>query len=323
MKRRTVLAHAAIGLLPWAGVGAQTAYPARPIRFIVPFPAGGSADAAARLIGQEAARTLGQPVVVENRAGAAGNVGAEAVARAAPDGYTALYGIGSVITTNPWLYRDLRFDPLKDLMPVTLTNAGGGFVLVVPASSPHATLEDLVTHARLHPGRMNYGSYGSGSAVHLVMEMLKSRAGVFLTHIPYRGASPAMTALLGQQVDAMFDTLINAQAHIRAGKLRALAVSTATRMPQMPSVPTVAQTYAGFEAEGWHGVFLPAGTPREVAQKLDDAIQRALKAPDVVRWLQDNGLKPGNLSMDAFAAMVRDDAQRWGQVVRAANVKPD
>lgn len=323
MKRRTVASLAALGLLTWRGGHAQAGYPTRPIRMIVPFPPGGSADVAARLIGQEAARTLGQPVVVENRAGAAGNVGAEAVARANPDGYTALYGIGSVIGINPWLYKDLRFDPLKDLMPVTLTNAGGGFVLVVPASSPHATLEDFVAHARRRPGQMNYGSYGSGSAVHLVMEMLKSRAGIFLTHIPYRGAAPAMTALLGLQVDAMFDTLINAQAHIRSGKLRALAVSTATRMPQLPAVPAVAQTYAGFEAEGWHGVFLPAGTPREVAQKLDDALLRALKAPDVVRWLQDNGLKPGNLSLDAFAAMVRHDAQRWASVVRAANVQLD
>lgn len=313
----------ALAALPAQAQAPAAAWPARPIRLIVPFPPGGSADVAARMISQEAARTLGQPFVVENRAGAAGNLGAEAVAKAAPDGYTALYGIGSVVTTNPWLYRDLRFDPLRDLLPVTLTNAGGGFVLVAGAAAPWQTLADLVAHVRRHPGALNYASYGSGSAPHLVMEMMKGRGSLFLTHIPYRGAAPALNALLGQQVEVMFDTLVNTLPHIRAGRLRPLAVSTARRMAQLPQVPAVAETFAGFRAEGWHGVFLPAGTPREVAARLDEALQRALKVPSVEKWMEDNGLKPGNLGGEAFAAFVRADHAQWGAVVRERDVRPD
>ena len=315
-------AAAAQPTLSW-GQAAPAVWPARPIRLIVPFPPGGSADVAARLISQEAARLLGQAFVVENRAGAAGNLGAESVARAAPDGYTALYGIGSVVTTNPWLYTDMRFDPLRDLLPVTLTNAGGGFVLVAPSASPWASLQDWIRETRARPGRLNYASYGSGSAVHLVMEMLKDRAGLFLTHIPYRGAAPAMNALLAGQVDVMFDTLINTQPHIRSGRLRPLAVTTARRMSQLPGVPSVAETYSGFQAEGWHGVFLPAGTPREIAVRLDEVIRRALKAAPVERWMEENGLKAGQLGLEAFAEMVRADHARWGAVVRARQVVPD
>jgi tripartite-type tricarboxylate transporter receptor subunit TctC len=275
------------------------------------------------MVAQEAARTLGQPFVIENRAGAAGNLGAEAVAKAAPDGYTALYGIGSVVTTNPWLYRDLRFDPMRDLLPVTLTNAGGGFVLVVSTAAPWQTFSDLVSHARRHPGALNYASYGSGSAPHLVMEMMKGRGSLFLTHIPYRGAAPALNALLGQQVDVMFDTLVNTLPYIRSGRLRPLAVSTARRMAQLPQVPAVAESYAGFRAEGWHGVFLPAGVPREIASRLDEALQRALKAPAVEKWMEDNGLRPGALGGEAFAAFVRADHAQWGAVVRERDIRPD
>lgn len=315
-----------MGMLPSSRASSQapsTGWPARPIRLVVPFPPGGSADVAARVISQEAARTLGQPFVIENRAGAAGNLGAEAVAKSAPDGYTALYGIGSVVTTNPWLYRDLRFDPLRDLLPVTLTNAGGGFVLVVSTAAPWQSFSDLVSHVRRHPGALNYASYGSGSAPHLVMEMMKGRGSLFLTHIPYRGAAPALNALLGQQVDVMFDTLVNTLPHIRSGRLRPLAVSTARRMAQLPQVPAVAESYAGFRAEGWHGVFLPAGVPREIASRLDEALQRALKVPVVEKWMEDNGLRPGTLGGEAFAAFVRADHAQWGAVVRERDIRPD
>ncbi|MFM7531381.1 MAG: Bug family tripartite tricarboxylate transporter substrate binding protein [Rubrivivax sp.] len=245
------------------------------------------------------------------------------MAKAAPDGYTALYGIGSIVTTNPWLYRDLRFDPLRDLQPVTLTNAGGGFVLVVSATAPWQTFSEFVAHVQRHPGSLNYASYSSGSAPHLVMEMMKGRGRLFLTHIPYRGAAPALNALLGQQVEVMFDTLVNTQPQIRAGRLRPLAVSTVGRMPQLPQIPAVAETWAGFRAEGWLGVFLPAGAPRDAASRLDEALQRALRAPAVERWMEDNGLKPGGLSGEAFAAFVRADHAQWGAVVRERGVRPD
>ena len=298
-------------------------YPSKPIRAIVPFPPGGSADVAARLISQEVSRTFSQPVVVDNRAGVAGNLGAEVVAKAAPDGYTFLYGIGSVITTNPWLYKDMRFDPMKDLMPVRLTNAGGGFILVAPSQAPFNNLKEFLAYARKNPGKLNFGSYGSGSSVHLVMEMMKGQGKLYLTHIPYRGAAPAMTGLLGQQVDVMFDTLINSAPHIRSGKLKALAVSTAQRMPLLPDVPALSESFPGFEAEGWHGVFLPNGTPRDIALRLNDAVGKALATPELEKWLKDNGLKPGMLAMEDFATMVRTDHARWGKVVRDGQITPD
>lgn len=310
----------AVGSALIAASAVAQGFPSRPIRMVVPFPPGGSADVGARLVSQHMAQSLGQPVVVENRAGAAGNLGADSVAKAPADGYTLLYGIGSIFTSNPWLYRDMRFDPMKDFVPLTLINAGGGFVLVVPTASPVGSLRELVAAAQKQPGRFNYASYGSGSAPHLVMEMLKSQSGISITHVPYKGAAPAMTAVLGAEVDAMFDTYISAAPQLRGGKLRAVAVSTATRMPTLPNVPAIAETYPGFEAEGWHGVFAPAGTPRDVVVKLDAALRAAVGSPEVGRWLQDNGLRPGNLSLDAFAAMLRDDHARWGRVVRTAGV---
>ena len=259
----------AIGaLLMSAAVTASAqGWPTRQIRMIVPFPAGGSADVAARLVAQQAALTLGQPIVVENRAGAAGNIGADVVAKAPADGYTLLYGIGSIFSSNPWLYKDMHFDPLKDFVPVTLVNAGGGFVLVASPQAPFNSLREFLDYARQNPGRVNYASYGSGSAPHLVMELLRAQGGLALTHVPYRGASPAMVAVLGREVDVMFDTYINASSYLRAGRLKALAVSTAIRMPQLPAVPAVAEIFPGFEAEGWHGVFVATGTPREVVSK--------------------------------------------------------
>lgn len=323
---RTFTRHCAVLVIAvvacFAPVAGAQEYPNRPLRMIVPFPPGGSADTVGRLLAQEAAKGLAQPITIENRPGAGGNVGAEAVAKAPPDGYTILFGIGSVVTINPWLYKDMRFDPARDLVPVALISTGG-YVLIVNPGAPYRSFTDFIAFARRHPGRINYASYGNGSANHLVMEMLKNAGRLFATHIPYRGAAPAMTDVIAGQVDGMFDVPINALPQIQSGKVRPIAVSTAKRMPQLPDVPAVAETFPGFNGIGWQGIFVPAGTPPAIVTRLNQEFVRAVRAPEVDRRLRDNALEPAALSVTEFAALVRAETEHWGRVVKTMGVKLD
>ena len=315
-------AAACAAVLLVAGQQARAQYPSKPVRVVIPFPPGGSADVVGRAVMQEAGKSLGQPIVPDNRPGAGGNIAAEMVARAPADGHTLFFGIGSVVTTNPWLYKDLKFDPLKDLVPVSLISIGG-YVLIAHPKAPFNSFPEMIRYARANPGKLTYASYGNGSAVHLAMEMLKSYSGAFILHIPYRGAAPALTDVMAGQVDIMFDVFINSLPQVQAGRVKALATSTLKRWPQFPNTPAVAETIPGFNAEGWQGVFVPAGTPAAVVERLNAEISKALREPSVDKRLRDAGLEPQFLSPGQFAEFVRADHAKWGKVIRERDIKSD
>jgi tripartite-type tricarboxylate transporter receptor subunit TctC len=318
--RRRLLAWP-LALAPLASRG-QAAWPTRPLRMVVPFPPGGIADIAARSIAAEMARDLGQPVVVDNRPGAGGNVGADAVAKAAPDGYTLLYAVASAFTANPHLYGAMPFDPLKDLVPVSETVLGG-MVLLVRPDFPAADLREWVAKVKAQPGRLSYASYGNGSFPHLNMELLKSLTGTHVVHIPYRGAAPAMQDLLAGQVDMMFDQSATALAQIRAGKVKPLAVNTPTRLAALPDVPAIAENLQGFDGSGWQGVWVPAGTPPAVLQRLNQAVVKALAAPEVRKRFTDAGLEVVGSTPEQARAKVERESARWKRVIDGARIKVD
>jgi tripartite-type tricarboxylate transporter receptor subunit TctC len=318
--RRRLLAWP-LALAPLASRG-QAAWPTRPLRMVVPFPPGGIADIAARSIAAEMARDLGQPVVVDNRPGAGGNVGADAVAKAAPDGYTLLYAVASAFTANPHLYGAMPFDPLKDLVPVSETVLGG-MVLLVRPDFPAADLREWVAKVKAQPGRLSYASYGNGSFPHLNMELLKSLTGTHVVHIPYRGAAPAMQDLLAGQVDMMFDQSATALAQIRAGKVKPLAVNTPTRLAALPEVPAIAENLQGFDGSGWQGVWVPAGTPPAVLQRLNQAVVKALAAPEVRKRFTDAGLEVVGSTPEQARAKVERESARWKRVIDGARIKVD
>ena len=316
----------AAGAAAWAlavpRLGRAQAWPARPIRLVVPFPPGGVMDIAARAIGNELAKELKQPVVVDNRPGAGGNLGTEAVAKAANDGYTLLYGIGSTFTANPHLYGKLNFDPLKDLTAVTET-VSGGMVLLVRPDFPAKDLREWVAAVKSRPGRLSYASYGNGSFPHLNMELLKSLSGTHVVHIPYRGAAPAMQDLLAGQVDMMFDQSATAIAQIRAGKVKPLAVNTPQRMAGLPDVPTVAETFRGFDGSGWQGLWVPAGTQPQVVQQLQQATLKALAEPQVRQRFAESGLDIVGSSPEQVQAKLGRESDKWRDVIRFANIRLD
>lgn len=320
LKRRGLLALVALGLRP--GAAKAQAWPSKPIRMVVPFPPGGVMDMAARSIATEMERDLKQPIVVENRGGAGGNVGAEAVARAGGDGYTLLYGIGSGFTANPYLYPKLPFDPKKDFAPITETVAGG-MVLLVRPDFPARDLKDWIAYVRTKPGVLSYGSYGNGSFPHLNMELLKSLTKTHLVHIPYRGAAPALNDLLGGQIDMMFDQSATAIPQVRTGKLRAIAVNTPRRLEALPDVPTVAESLAGFDGSGWQGLWAPAGTPPDVLQRLNQSAVKALQQPAVRKRFSDAGLEVVGSTPEQMSAKIARESDKWREVIRFASIKLD
>ena len=325
LRRRQCLQALAGGIaLAATGAGAQpTAYPARPLHLIVPFPAGGGADNLARLVMPRVGRLLGQTIVIENKAGAGGNIGAEWVARAVPDGYTLLYGTNGTHAINPSLYAQLKFDPVRDFVPVTrMTEIAA--LLVVNPQLPVSSVADLIAHARANPGRLNFASAGNGTTSHLAGEMFKMAAGIDMVHIPYRGGAAAMTDLIGGQVQVMIDVMPNAYPQAREGRVRALAVSTARRFPGIPEIPTIAESgLPGFEASAWDGVFVPAGTPAPVVERLNAAIVQALDDPELASLLRARGARPAAGSSDSFTQYIADSAQRWARAVRASGAKID
>lgn len=305
---------------PASAAAGTDAWPERPLRFVVPYPPGGPLDNMARMLAEKVRGDLGQPVIVENKAGAGGNIGADLVARSAPDGYTLVMGAVATHAINPWLFAKLPYDPVKDFAPVTLVAAVPNVLVINKAfAEKHgiASLADLVAYAKANPGQLNYGSGGNGSAGHLSGELLKARADIQAVHIPYQGAAPAQLALLGGQSDFMFDNLAAAAPLIKAGTVNALAVTTAQRSTLLADVPTVQEAgVSGFDLQTWFGVFAPAGTPQPVLDKLYAAYARAMNQPDVRERLLMMGSEAQPMTPAVFAAFVASEMQKYKDVVK-------
>lgn len=312
-----------VGLAVGLGIPAlaQNEYPSRPIKLIVPFPAGGGGDLHGRLLGQKMAEYLKQPVVIENRAGANGNIGYTYVAKAAPDGYTILLG-GANLTMAPFIYQSLQYNVRTELAPVSLV-ARIQNVFTVRADHPARSLQDLVTTARTHPGTLNYASSGAGGSPHLTMEMLRNLTQTEMTHVPYQGDQPAFLALLGGQVDVYSAPMAGAMALIESGKLRPLAVTARTRSPLLPNVPTAAEAgVPGFELESWWGLFAPANTPAPVIQTLNAAITQALRDPEVRKKLLVTGSEAAPSTPAELNEIVQKDLLKYEKLIKAANIQP-
>jgi tripartite-type tricarboxylate transporter receptor subunit TctC len=320
-RRREVWLPLALAMLvPAARVRAQAG---KPIRLVVPFTPGGTTDILARALAPRMQQALGQNVIVDNRPGAGGSLGADLVARAEADGLTLLMGHIGTLAVNVSLYPKLPYDPLKSFAPVAWV-ARVPNVLVVNAASGITSLKELIARAKASPGKLTYSSGGNGSAAHITFEVLKLRAGIFMSHIPYRGTAPSVTDLLGGQVDATFTGAPAVIPHVRSGRLRALAVSSPARIAALPEVPTVAESgYPGFEADQWYGIVAPAGTPADVVTRLNATINKALAAPEVAQQLAAEGALPMHATPKAFADLIAAEIPRWKEVVRAGNVKVD
>jgi len=314
-----LLAMCLLTLASWA---ALAQYPSRPIKLIVPIPAGGAPDIAARVVGQKLSELLGAPVVVENHAGSNGNIAGDLVAKAPPDGYTLLLGQDSLIAINPHLYSKMPFDPLKDFVPVA-TLVANQFVLAVNPSLPVRNFQEFVEYARRTVPPLPYASGGNGSQHHLSMEILKLRAGIDLLHVPFKGGTPATVATVAGDTAAMFAGT-STKPQIKAGKLRALAATGARRSPEFPDLPTIGEFYPGYEVTIWLALFAPAGTPEAVLARLRTAVEAALAAPDVAQRLNAaGGLEPFGTTPDEFAALIRRDYDKYGKIVKAIGIKVD
>ena len=320
-KRTLMRATAGALLLLAAPLSMAQAWPARPIRLVVPFPPGGLIDNMARLVGSRLSQELGQPVVIDNKPGAGGNVGAAEAARATADGYTLLMA-SPALTISPAIYKNLPYQP-SQLAPVALLGRVPNVLLVNPASGI-GKVHDLVSRAKAKPGQLNYASNGNGTSLHLSAELFKRRSETFITHVPYRGAAAAITALLSGEVDMMFDNLPSAIGQIQAGKLRALAVTTAQRSSALPDVPTLAEAgMDGFNVSAWFGVAAPAGLPGPVATRLADALQKVVQQPEVAAAMQRQGADPAFMDAASAAAALNADAAQWKQVAAFAKIQLD
>ena len=324
--RRTLVALAAALAVPLAV--AQGAWPNKPVRIVVPFAPGGTTDILARTLAPELSKAFGQSFVVENRGGAGGNIGAEVVAKAPGDGYTLLMGTVGTHGINKSLYSKLPYDPQKDFAPITLV-AGVPNVMVMSTKRAQDlginSVADFVKHAKANPGRLNMASSGNGTSIHLAGELFKARNGIFMTHIPYRGSGPAMTDLLAGNMDVMFDNLPSAMPHIKAGNLKAFAVTSAVRSEALPDVPTVAEAgkLPGFEASSWFGLLAPAGTPADVVSRLQQETAKALNLPAVKERLLAQGAIPSGNTPAEFAALIDAEIKKWEAVVKASGAKVD
>jgi tripartite-type tricarboxylate transporter receptor subunit TctC len=317
-RRSLLLAALAAGLSPLA-----QAQSGRPMRIVVPFTPGGSTDILARALAPKLQQALGVNVVVENKPGAGGSLGATEVSKAAADGNTLLMGHIGTLGVNPSIYPNLPYDPIKSFAPVAYV-ARVPNVLVVNANSPIKTFKDLIDAARAKPGRLTYSSGGNGSAAHITFESLKLRTKIFMLHIPYRGTAPSITDLIAGQVDATFTGAPAVLPHLKSGRLRALAVSSSARIAVLPDVPTVAEGgYPGFEADQWYGLVAPAGTPADVVARLNGLVNRSLALPDVAQQLATEGAVPVPTTPAAFGELIAREIPRWREVVKAGNVKPD
>jgi tripartite-type tricarboxylate transporter receptor subunit TctC len=312
----------ALALLIAAGAWAQ-AYPTKPIRLVVPFPAAGTTDILAREVAQRLSVSFGQSVIVDNRPGAAGNIGSDLVAKSAPDGYTLLMGTVGTHAINPSLYTKMPYDHVKDFVPIVLV-AGVPNVLEVTPSLPVNSVADLIKLAKERPGQLNFASSGSGTSIHLSGELFKTMAGVDMMHVPYKGSAPAITDLMGGQVQLMFDNLPSSLAQIKAGKLRAIAVTSAQRAPALPNIPTIAESgLPGFEASSWFGLLAPAGTPAAIVARINADVNQWLQSAEANEKLLAQGAVPAGGTPEQFAAHIRAETEKWAKVVKVSGAKVD
>jgi len=328
MQRRTLittaLAMAGLSTLP---AFAQGSWPTgKPITYMVPFAAGGTTDVLGRLIGQKLGTVLGTTIIVDNKPGAGGSVGSEVGSRAAPDGYTLVGGTVSSHAINVSLYPKIGYDPIKSFVPITLIGTNP-LVLVVNQASPYKTLKDVLEASKGKSGGLSSASAGTGTSQHLSLELLAFRSGVKFTHVPYKGSGPAIQDVIGGQVDMMFDTSVVAAPHVQSGKLRAIAVTSASRLASMPDVPTVAESglpgLANFEVLSWQAIFAPAGTPAPIVDRLHKEIGRILAEPEMQGKLKGFGMEPATMTTAQVAAFQRAEVAKWAQVIKAANIKAE
>ena len=313
------LAAAALVFAALAPAALADDYPTKPIRFIVPFPPGGSNDVVGRLVAKELTGILGQQVFVDNRGGAGGTIGTEATAKSIPDGYTI--GMISIAhAVNPALHKKLEYDPIKSFEPVTIL-ATGPNVLVVNPSLPVHSVKELIELAQKNPGQLNYASAGIGSFQHLGGELFKLEAKVNIVHVPYKGGGPAMQDVIGGHVKIMFSSLIQTTPFIKSGQLRALGTGGLKRSPVLPDVPAIAETVPGYAANNWWGIVVPAGTPKPIVDKLYDAIQKALKAPDLVAEFGREGASVVQMTPAEFTAFIKEEIDKWGRVVKEGGIQ--
>ena len=329
--RRRLLAASSTGIAaailaavcPIGAVQAQEAWPTRPITVIVPFPAGGTTDIVARLAGVELSRELGQPVIIDNRPGAGGNIGSQAVARAQPDGYTLVMGTVGTHAINPSLYKKMPYDHVKDFAPISRV-ANVPNLLVANPSQPFKTVPELIAYAKANPDTLTFASSGNGTSIHLAGELFKVQTGVKMQHVPYKGSAPALADLMAGQTSIMFDNLPSSIAFVRAGKLRPIAITTLTRAPELPNVPTVAESgVPGFDASSWFGLLAPANTPPAVIKRIDDALIKILATTDLKKKIIDQGGEPVGEKPEQFAAFIKSETAKWAKVVKESGASVD
>jgi tripartite-type tricarboxylate transporter receptor subunit TctC len=321
-RRHSLLALAALASLP--GLAAAQAWPAKPIRLVIPFPAGGATDIVGRLLAQKLGTALGQQVVIDNKPGAGGTIGADLVAKAPADGYTLLLATSSTHSIGPALNAKMPYDAFKDFAPIAHV-ANAPSVLVVGAGFPKGTALDLIKTLKANPGKYNFGSSGIGTYPHLAAEMFKWRAGgLYVVHIPYRGTGLVMTDLTAGQITFLMDSIVSAQTHIRDGRVRALAVTGAQRSPSLPDVPTFTELgVPGLAFSNWFGFFAPAGTPADVVQRLNQALNNTMRSPDVVDRLRQLGADAATGTPEGFAKVVRDEHDSWKAVIQRAGIRAE
>jgi len=324
--RRRLLCALALAL-PAAWANAQ-AWPAKPIRIVVPFAAGGTTDILARALAPELQKALGQPVIVDNKPGAGGNLGAAEVAKSAPDGYTLLMGTVGTHGINAALYPKMPYDPIKDFVPVSLVAGVPNVLVFNPAKAEQLGIKnvaDLIKYAKANPGKLNMASSGNGTSIHLSGELFKSMTGTYMVHFPYRGSGPALIDLMGGSMDLMFDNLPSSMPHIKAGKLKALAVTSGVRSQALPDVPTIAEAgpVKGYEASSWFGLLAPAGTPMDVVNRVQQETAKALSAPALKERLQAQGAIPSGNTSAEFARLIDSETKKWAQVVKVSGAKVD
>ncbi|MCZ8092654.1 MAG: tripartite tricarboxylate transporter substrate binding protein [Acidovorax sp.] len=326
--RRQALSAVAAAALAGAGLLGSSAtlaqsYPTKPVTIVVPFAAGGTTDILARIIGQALTAELGQSVIVDNRAGAGGNIGGAMAAKAPADGYTLFMGTVGTHAINASLYKKMPFDPIKDFVPLTRV-ANVPNLLVANPNQPFKTVKDLIAYAKANPGKVNFGSSGNGSSIHLSGELFKSLAKVDMMHVPYKGSAPAVTDLLGNQIAIMFDNMPSAIQHVRSGKLVPIAVTTAKRSPELPNVPTIAEAgVPGYEAASWFGMFAPAGTPAPVLAQLNKALVKVLNQADVAKKINEQGAETYSETPEQFAAFIQTENAKWSKVVKESGASLD
>lgn len=323
LNRRALVALAAFAACVTVTAAHAQAFPNRPIRVVVPFPAGGGTDIIAREVTQKVTQSTGWVFVVDNKPGAGGNLGVEAVAKSPADGYTLVLGQTSNMAINPTLYAKMPYDSVKDLAPILLV-ANAPLVMVTGANSVHKTLADVVKAAKDKPGALNFASPGNGTVAHLTSELFQAAASVKMQHVPYKGAAQALTDVVSGNVELYMSSVPTLIGQIKQGKLRALAVTSAQRVDDLPQVPTINESgYKGFDAVTWFGFLAPAGTPKDVLAKLNAEFNAALKQPDLQKKLGDQGADPAGGTPEQFAALIKDDIVRWGKVVKASGARVD